>query len=114
MIEIEDGYSLPVGGNCDYCFQGLDPGSYLALFGYRVLTDIPEDRKPHHWFPSVLVLEPPFIPCTKCLIELGISEDTVFIDADKVQDLHTKVAEMFHKVYAPDKEILPSPRIELL
>jgi len=114
MIELETGYIFDQGGICDYCNKGLEPGEYLGLTGYRVRLNIPEERKPNPNIPDVLIMEPPFIPCPECLIELGITEDTLIINPNKVQALHIKVANQFHGEWFSGSEPMPDPIVELI
>ena len=54
MINLETGYTLLEGGRCDYCIEGLEPGQYLALTGYRLVTEIDK---------AIVRLPPPWVPC---------------------------------------------------
>lgn len=53
-------FDLPIGGNCDYCNEPLEPGVYTAIDNYNLCT-INGGK-----------LAGPFVPCTECssLLEL--------------------------------------------
>ena len=104
MINLETGYTLLEGGRCDYCNQGLEPGQYLALTGYRLVTEIDK---------AIVRLPPPWVPCPECLKKLGVTEDNLIIDPDKVLKLHIEVNKHFQEYYYPNREPLPDPQIEL-
>ena len=108
MITIEIGHSLPNGGQCDYCNQDMEPGVYVALTGYELVTNLTLEHKTKLDFDS-LVMYPPFVPCSECQEFLSLTRHQV--DEDTVLALHRKHVDIFNAYYHSE---VPYPTIRVM